>query len=165
MVSIEHLRRVWHADRGSLLLRTPGQVPLGLAYVLLVETNPFSELVIFPDYALRISLGTFWILLLLLVVFFINVDLAIFQPYLDLEAGENQSILLYHSSVHAIPSTQNQGSVTCLLEHVWHNVLAYSKCVPKVTFISYMVYITSVMYIYMRNDCTSIGCKIVLSLF
>ena len=37
---------------------------LGLAYVLLVETNPFSELVvIFPDYALRISLGTFSILL------------------------------------------------------------------------------------------------------
>ena len=54
------LRRVWHADRGRLLLRTHGPVTLGLAYVLLVETNPFSELVvIFPDYALRISLGTF----------------------------------------------------------------------------------------------------------
>ena len=36
----------------------------GLAYVLLVETNPFLELVvIFPDYALRISFGTFSILL------------------------------------------------------------------------------------------------------
>ena len=43
-VSIEHLRRVWDADRGRLLLRTPGPVPLGLAYVLLVETCPFSEL-------------------------------------------------------------------------------------------------------------------------
>ena len=32
------------------------------------------------------------LLLLLLVVFFINVDLAIFQPYLDLEAGDNQSL-------------------------------------------------------------------------
>ena len=64
VISIEHLRRVWHADRGRLLLRTPGLVPLGLAYVLLVETNPFSELVVtFPDYALRISLGTFSILL------------------------------------------------------------------------------------------------------
>ena len=31
-VSIEHLRRVWLADRGRLLLRTPGPVPLGLAY-------------------------------------------------------------------------------------------------------------------------------------
>ena len=63
-VCIEHVRRVWHADRGRLLLRTPGPVPLGLAYVLLVETNPFSELVvIFPDYTLRISLGTFSILL------------------------------------------------------------------------------------------------------
>ena len=61
VVSIEHLRRVWHADRGRLLLRLPGPVPLVLAYVLLVETNPsFSELVvIFPDYALRIYLGTF----------------------------------------------------------------------------------------------------------
>ena len=55
---------MWHADRGRLLLRTLGPVPLGLAYVLLVETNPFSELVvIFPDYALRISLGTFSFLL------------------------------------------------------------------------------------------------------
>ena len=45
-VSIEHLRQVWHADMGRLLLRTPGSVPLGLAYVLLVETNPFSELVV-----------------------------------------------------------------------------------------------------------------------
>ena len=37
---------------------------LGLAYVLLVETNLFPELVvIFPDYAIRISLGTFSILL------------------------------------------------------------------------------------------------------
>ena len=41
VVSIEHLRRVWHAERGRLLLRTPGPVPLGLAYVLLVETYPF----------------------------------------------------------------------------------------------------------------------------
>ena len=47
VVSIEHLRRVWHADRGRLLLRTPGSVPLGLAYVLLVETNPFPNLSLF----------------------------------------------------------------------------------------------------------------------
>ena len=65
VVSIEHLRRVWLVDRGRLLLRTPGPIPLGLAYVLHVETNPFSELVIiFPEYALQISLGTFSILLL-----------------------------------------------------------------------------------------------------
>ena len=38
---------------------------LGLEYVLLVETNPFLELVvIFLDYALRICFGTFSILLL-----------------------------------------------------------------------------------------------------
>ena len=47
VVSIEHLRRVWHADRGRLLLRKPGPVPLGLAYVLLVETNPFPNLSLF----------------------------------------------------------------------------------------------------------------------
>ena len=29
-VSIEHLRRVWHADRGRLLLRTPCPVPYGI---------------------------------------------------------------------------------------------------------------------------------------
>ena len=47
VVSIEHLRRVWHADRGRLLLRTLGPVPLGLAYVLLVETNPIPNLSLF----------------------------------------------------------------------------------------------------------------------
>ena len=47
VVSIEHLRRVWHADRGRLLLRTPGPVPLGLAYVLLVDTNHFPNLSLF----------------------------------------------------------------------------------------------------------------------
>ena len=41
---------------------------LGLAYVLLVETNPFSErVVVFPDYALRTSLGTFLISLVIVV--------------------------------------------------------------------------------------------------
>ena len=64
VVSIEHLRRAWHADRGRLLLHTPGPIHLGLAYVLLVENNPFYELiVIFPDYALRIFLCTISILL------------------------------------------------------------------------------------------------------
>ena len=47
VVSIGHLQREWHADRGRLLLRTPGPVPLGLVYVLLVETNPFTNLSLF----------------------------------------------------------------------------------------------------------------------
>ena len=47
VVSIEHLHWVWHVDRGRLLLRTPGPVPLGLAYALLVETNPFPNLSLF----------------------------------------------------------------------------------------------------------------------
>ena len=51
--------------QGTLTPPEPGPVPWGLAYVLLVENNPFSELfVIFPDYALRIFLGTFSILLI-----------------------------------------------------------------------------------------------------
>ena len=47
VVSIEYLRRVWHADRGRLLLRTPGPVPLGLAYILLLETSPLPNLSLF----------------------------------------------------------------------------------------------------------------------
>ena len=34
VVSIEHLRRVWHADRGRLLLRIRGPVPLGITWSL-----------------------------------------------------------------------------------------------------------------------------------
>ena len=65
VVSMEHLRRVWHADRGRLLLRTPGPVPLGTCICSTCWDQSFSELVvILPDYALRISLGTFSILLL-----------------------------------------------------------------------------------------------------
>ena len=55
--------RTFATEVGRLLLRAPGPVPLGFAYVLLVETNPFSEFVVtFPDHALRISLDTFSIL-------------------------------------------------------------------------------------------------------
>ena len=39
MVSIEHLRRVWHADRGRLLLRTPGPFPFGICRCPFVETT------------------------------------------------------------------------------------------------------------------------------
>ena len=39
MVSIEHLQRVWHADRGRLLLRTPGPVPFGICKCSFVETT------------------------------------------------------------------------------------------------------------------------------
>ena len=39
VVSIEYLRRVWHADRGRLLLRTPGPVPFGICKCSLVETT------------------------------------------------------------------------------------------------------------------------------
>ena len=47
---IEHMQRVRHANRGRLLLRTPGPVPLwGLACVLM--SRPISpELVLSPDF-------------------------------------------------------------------------------------------------------------------
>ena len=45
----------------------------GLTYVLFVETNPFIErVVIFPDYALQISLGTFSILHVNLLRYFVS---------------------------------------------------------------------------------------------
>ena len=43
-VSIEYLRRMWHADRGRSLLRTPSPVPFGTCIYSLVETNPFPNL-------------------------------------------------------------------------------------------------------------------------
>ena len=46
-VSTEYMQRVWHASKGRWLLRTPCPVPLGLAYVLLVETNSFPNLSLF----------------------------------------------------------------------------------------------------------------------
>ena len=61
VVSIEHLRRVWHASRECLPFRTPGSVPLfgGLAYAPIVETS-FPELVVsFLDFSPWIPLGTF----------------------------------------------------------------------------------------------------------
>ena len=39
VVSLEHLRRSWHADRGRLLLRTPSPVPYGICKCSFVETT------------------------------------------------------------------------------------------------------------------------------
>ena len=69
LVSIEHLQRVWHADRDAYSFGHLVPSYLGLAYVLHVETNSFPELfVIFPDYAIRSSLGTFSILLISILI-------------------------------------------------------------------------------------------------
>ena len=58
-VSIEHLRRVGHADKGRSLVRTPGPVLFGTCICSTCCLNSFPGLVvIFPDYTLRISLGT-----------------------------------------------------------------------------------------------------------
>ena len=39
LVSMEHMQPVWHADRGRLLLRTPGPVPFGICKCSFVETT------------------------------------------------------------------------------------------------------------------------------
>ena len=43
LVSTEHLRRVWHADRGRLLLRTPGPVLLGTFICSSCSDQSFSR--------------------------------------------------------------------------------------------------------------------------
>ena len=48
-VSIEYLKRVQQANRGRLLLQTPGPVPFGTSFVLILRTFS-SECVIFPDF-------------------------------------------------------------------------------------------------------------------
>ena len=62
-VSIEHMRRVWHADRGrySSGHLVPSLWDLHMFYLMRPILFPNSSL-IFPDYALRISLRTFSIL-------------------------------------------------------------------------------------------------------
>ena len=47
-VSIEHLQRVRHANRGRLLLRTPGPVPFGICKCSFVETTETSSYITPP---------------------------------------------------------------------------------------------------------------------
>ena len=62
-VSIGNLRRVRHAHRRRLLVRTPGPVPFGTCICSTCCDQFFSRTyVIFPDYAIRKPLGTFSIL-------------------------------------------------------------------------------------------------------
>ena len=55
-VSIDHLQRVRHANRGRLLLWTPGSVQFWDLQVFLWPISP--ELVLFPDFEFRSSFGT-----------------------------------------------------------------------------------------------------------
>ena len=76
--------------RGHSLLSTPGPVLFGTCICSTCWDQSLSKTCrILPDYALRTSLGTFLVGWLVLRI---NVDLAIFQPYLDLEAGDKQSL-------------------------------------------------------------------------
>ena len=58
-VSIEHLQRVRHANRGRLLLRTPGPVPLWDLQVFLCWDQYLLNLSCFWTFEFLTSLGTF----------------------------------------------------------------------------------------------------------
>ena len=53
--------------------------------------NIFTK-TLFLQFDLSSSIILLWKIIVVVVVWRINVDLAIFQPYLDLEAGDNQSL-------------------------------------------------------------------------
>ena len=53
-----HVQRVWHADRGRLLLRTPGPVPLWDLHVFLCRDQSLLNLSCLRTFEFRISLGT-----------------------------------------------------------------------------------------------------------
>ena len=57
-VSIEHLQRVRHANRGRLLLRTPGPFPLWDLHVFLCRDQSLLNLICFRTFEFRTSLGT-----------------------------------------------------------------------------------------------------------
>ena len=93
---MEHLRQVWHASRERLPFRTPGSVPiLGLANAPIVETKFLELAVSLLDFSPRIPLGTFSILLLILILaalykatemgWFLTINVKSFAPcrYLD----------------------------------------------------------------------------------
>ena len=57
-ISIEHLQRVRHANRGRLLLRTPGPVPLWDLQVFLCRVQSLLNLSCFRTFLFRTSLVT-----------------------------------------------------------------------------------------------------------
>ena len=72
VVSMKHLRRVWHASRERLPFRTPGSAPppiLGLNCALIAETIFLKLAMSLLGFSPRIPLGTFSILLFILHVY------------------------------------------------------------------------------------------------
>ena len=57
-VSVDHLQRVWHANRGRLLLRTPGPVPLWDLHVFLCRDQSLLNLSCLRTFEFRTPLGT-----------------------------------------------------------------------------------------------------------
>ena len=56
---MEHMRRVWLSNIGRHVLWTPGPVSLGTIIYSTCLDLYFTNLTCFPDFELRISLGTF----------------------------------------------------------------------------------------------------------
>ena len=67
VVSIEHLRRVCHADRGRLLLRIPGPVQFGICKCSFVETTDTQSYIRppIPDSCLDLTSYRIWLLSLI----------------------------------------------------------------------------------------------------
>ena len=63
VVSIEALQRLRHANRGCLLLRTPGLVPLWDLHVFLCRDQSLLNLSCFLNFEFRASLCTFVLIL------------------------------------------------------------------------------------------------------
>ena len=55
---MEHMQRVRHANRGRLLLRTPGPVPLSDLHVFLCRDQSLLNLSYLRTFEFRTSLGT-----------------------------------------------------------------------------------------------------------
>ena len=55
---MEHLQRVRHANRGRLLLWTPGPVPFWGLHVFLFRDQSLLNLFCFQTFKFRTSLGT-----------------------------------------------------------------------------------------------------------
>ena len=96
-VSIELLQRVRLANRGRLLLRTPGPVPFGTCICSNVESILSWNLSCLRTFWVSNTpryfyFTLYWILMVGWFYLRIYVALVVFQPYRDLEAGHNQSL-------------------------------------------------------------------------
>ena len=90
LVDIEYLQLVWHADRGRLLLRTPGPVQHWDLQVLSCWEQSLLNLSCFRTFEFRTSLGTSVLLTLTCHYFYLHAKrtLTIFSLFLVCSGGK-----------------------------------------------------------------------------